>query len=40
MDWDKSRESDNVVEDQGGGGIGGGGGFQFVSRRATASAAA
>jgi len=30
MDWQKSRESDNVVEDEGGGGVGsGGGGFQF-----------
>jgi uncharacterized protein len=30
MEWEKGRESDNVVEDQGGGGSGaGGGGFQF-----------
>ncbi len=31
MDWEKGRESDNVVEDEGGGGgwSGGGGGFQF-----------
>jgi hypothetical protein len=29
MDWGKGRESDNVVEDEGGGGIGGGGGFQL-----------
>jgi predicted metalloprotease len=29
MDWEKGRESDNVVEDEGGGGVGGGGGFQF-----------
>jgi hypothetical protein len=30
MDWEKGRESDNVVEDGGGGGgLGGGGGMQF-----------
>ena len=30
MDWEKGRESDNVVEDDGsGGGYGGGGGMQF-----------
>src|ERR1700682_4612704 len=29
MDWEKGRESDNVVEDGGGGGFGGGGGMQF-----------
>ena len=29
MDWEKGRESDNVVEDGGGGGWGGGGGMQF-----------
>jgi len=30
MDWEKGRESDNVVEDDGsGGGLGGGGGMQF-----------
>jgi len=29
MDWERGRESDNVVEDGGGGGSGGGGGMQF-----------
>ena len=29
MDWEKGRESDNVVEDRGGGGGFGGGGMQF-----------